>query len=203
MYKIGITGLIGSGKTTVCKIFETLGVPVFYADDEAKNLMQTNHDLKYSLLNILGPQTYQTDGKLNRKYIALKIFEDPNLLSQINALVHPVVLDKLSEWFKDQSGEAYALYESALITQKHKTFLDFVILVNAPQHLRLSRVMQRQNETKEDILKRMAAQPKEKSLKDLADFIIRNNGQPLIPQVLAIHRKIVTIHNASQKNDQE
>lgn len=191
MYKVGITGLMGSGKTTVCQIFETLGIPVFYADNEAKNLMENNQELKLSLLEVLGRSAYLENGQLNREYIAQKIFHDTNLLAQVNALVHPVVLAKLADWFKNQASKPYALYESALLTQKHLSFLDFVILVSAPQTKRLNRLMHRQNSSREDLLKRMATQPNEKTIKTLANFVIYNNGQALIPQVLAIHKKLI------------
>lgn len=194
MLKVGITGLMGSGKTTVCHIFEVLGIPIFDADTEAKRLMNSRPDLKNQLINIFGTEAYNLDGTINRPYIAQRIFSDKELLTAINAAVHPLVLQELMSWFSSlKNDRPYALYESALIGEKHRSFLDLLILVSAPREVRIQRVKQRQNISRQAIIKRMASQPDEKDLHNMADYIIYNDGRPLIPQVLAIHQKIIAV----------
>lgn len=190
MYKVGITGLIGSGKTTVCHIFEILDIPVFYADDEAKRIMLKDLEVKEALVNVLGKQTYTPDGVLDRNYVSAQIFKDESLLTKVNQIVHPRVLASLDSWFSSHQDKPYVLYESALIQAKHRTFLDKIILVTAPKLLRLERVLQRQKTTRKAVLERMAAQVQEKDLKKLADFTIRNDGRPLLRQVISIHQQL-------------
>jgi dephospho-CoA kinase len=193
--KIGITGGIGSGKTTVCKIFETLGIPIYYADDRAKALYLENADLKQGVIQFFGAESYFSDGQLNRKWISDLAFQDPELLKKLNALVHPAVQKDGNVWHDAQSNVPYTLKEAALLFESGgDKYLDKIITVYAPKSLRIERVIKRSEGTmtKEDVEARMAKQMSEEEKKDRADYVIFNDGnKALIPQVLAIHHKIL------------
>ncbi len=189
MIKIGLTGGIGSGKTTVALIFETLGIPVYNADDAAKRLMNTNEELKTSLLQHFGKESYQ-EGELNRKYIASIVFNDKEKLELLNSLTHPVTMQDAVEWMNKQTTtyiikEAALLFESGAAEQ-----LDHIIGVYAPQHIRVKRVVERDKTTVEEVMKRISRQIDEEMKMKLCDFVITNNDQQLvIPQVLELHQK--------------
>ncbi len=191
--KIGITGGIGSGKTIVCKIFETLGIPVYYADDRAKALMVEDKKLISGIKNIFGEEAYSPDGSLNRKHIADIAFHIPLKLKELNSVVHPAVLEDGNRWHDEQVDVPYTVKEAALIFESDSyKHLDKIITVFAPQNVRLERVILRgSNLSRQDIEARMAKQlPEEEKIKR-ADFIIYNDGnQALIPQVIKIHRLI-------------
>lgn len=189
--KVGITGGIGSGKTTVCKIFETLGIPVYYADDRAKALMVEDKNLTSDIKKIFGEEAYSPDGSLNRKHIADIAFHNPLKLKELNAIVHPAVLEDGNRWHVEQKIAPYTLKEAALIFESDSyKHLDKIITVFAPQNVRLERVILRGgNLTKQDIEARMAKQLPEEEKMKRANFIIYNDGeQALIPQVMKIHR---------------
>ena len=192
MLKIGITGGIGSGKTTVSKIFELLGVPVFYADDEAKRLMEQEQALIAQIKTEFGDEAYLTNHVLNRKYIAQLVFNDRDKLNKLNALVHPAVYRAFEFWVAQQKSpyvlkEAALLFESGSYTQN-----DHNILVSSPLALRIARVIKRDQATKEQVLARIQAQFTEEQKQNLADFRIQNNEQELlIPQVLSLHQIIL------------
>ena len=150
---IGVTGGIGSGKSTVCKIFETLGHPIYYADDRAKWLMSHDDTLMHQIKELFGDEAYQ-NGVLNRKLIAEKAFKTPSMLAQLNALVHPAVGKDLKEWVSS-TQEKLLFYEAALVfeTGSNKK-MDAVILVTAPEALRIPRVLKRDpDRTKESVQK--------------------------------------------------
>jgi dephospho-CoA kinase len=193
--KIGITGGIGSGKTTVCKIFETLGIPVYYADDRAKALYLENDDLKQNVIQLFGTESYFSDGQLNRKLVADAVFENSELLKKLNALVHPVVQKDGNDWHDAQSNVPYTLKEAALLFESGgDKVLDKIITVYAHKELRIERVILRGKGTmtREDVEARIAKQMSDEEKKDRADFVIINDGNhALIPQVLAIHRQIL------------
>ena len=189
--KVGITGGIGSGKTTVCQIFETLGIPVYYADDRAKALMVEDEKLISDIKNIFGEAAYLPDGELNRKHIADIAFHNPLKLKELNAVVHPAVLEDGNRWHAEQKDAPYTLKEAALIFESDSyKHLDKIMTVFAPQNVRLERVLLRGgNLTKQDIEARMAKQLPEEEKVKRADFIIYNDGeQALIPQVMKIHQ---------------
>lgn len=192
MFKIGITGGIGSGKTTVCKIFETLGIPIYYADERAKALMVENQELIASIKKLFGEKAYLEDGSLNRAYIAEIVFNDKNKLQQLNGLVHPAVFMDGVEWHNAQKDVPYTLKEAALLFEgKGHQFLDKIITVYAPKEVRLERVMKRDNAPKEAIEARMNKQMPDEEKVKLADFVIYNDGtQLLIPQVMEIHKAL-------------
>lgn len=190
---VGITGGIGSGKTTVCKIFESLGVPVYYADDLAKQLMENDENLIKTIQSIFGEQSY-TNGQLNRPFIADKAFTDKKLLNELNNAVHPVVKADFENWVLENSTQQVLLKEAALLieTGSYKA-LDALILVVADEQLRIDRVVQRDaHRTPEDVRKIMSEQLPDEEKSRLADFIIRNDSsESLIHQVSNIHSQLV------------
>ena len=195
MLKIGLTGGIGSGKTTVAQIFEVLGIPVYYADSEAKRLMNTDPELKEKITGVFGADVY-TGGELNRAYLGKLVFADPEKLAQLNALVHPATIRDANSWMKKQT-KAYAIKEAALIFESGlEKYFDFVIGVSAPQSLRLERVQQRDNSSTEEVLQRIENQMDEKEKTSRCDFIVVNDGiQAVLPQVIAIHEVLMTRAN--------
>ena len=193
MLKIGITGGIGSGKTTVAKVFEVLGIPVYYADDAAKRLMNTDEKLKEKIQLQFGNDVYK-DGRLDRKYLAEIVFKNPEKLQLLNALVHPATLKDAERWMQDQST-AYSLKEAALIFESGaQEQLDYVIGVTAPAPLRIQRTMHRDSITREEVILRMDKQMDETIKIKLCDFVIKNDEQEmLLPQVLELHKKLLTL----------
>jgi dephospho-CoA kinase len=190
MLRIGLTGGIGSGKTTVARIFETLGVPVYYADDAAKKLMNSDPKLRLALIDTFGPDCYK-DGFLNRSYLASLIFEDPEKREQLNQLIHPATIEDSHRWLERQHSD-YALREAALLFESGAAEgLDYVIGVTAPIPLRLQRVMKRDKLSEGEVKKRMATQLQDTIKIKLCDFVIVNDEHVgLVPQVLELHQKI-------------
>ncbi len=195
MLKVGITGGMGSGKTTVCKIFRILGIPVYLADDSAKQLMTTDKTLQQKIISIFGPDAYLADGALNRKLISDLAFQDPNKLSQLNEAVHPAVLKDSETWHNAQENVPYTLKEAALLFESGSyKFLDKVITVVAPLELRIRRIMQRDNTTREAILARIGQQMQDDEKISLSDFVIQNDGsKSLVRQVLEIHAELLKL----------
>jgi dephospho-CoA kinase len=191
MRMIGLTGGIGSGKTTVAKIFATLGIPVFNADDAAKELMQKSPLLKEKLILQFGSEVYQ-DGQLNKAYLSNIVFKDPYQLNLLNAIVHPASIQAAWDW-ADQQKAPYVIKEAALIFESNASEgLDQVIGVSAPLSLRIHRVMQRDLCTKADVEMRMRNQVSDSIKMKLCDWVINNNDQELlIPQVLKIHEALI------------
>ncbi len=190
--RVGITGNMGSGKTTVCRIFETLGIPVYDADARAKWLVQHDINLKKEIVAGFGRDAYLPDGSYNRPFIARIVFSQPEKLAALNALVHPAVELDSAQWHQEQTGRGvpYTLREAALLIESgnHRQ-LDDLIVVTAPEALRIQRIMQRDGLSVKQIQARLAAQMPEAEKVLLADFVVVNDGQQLLlPQVMAIHR---------------
>ena len=197
MLKIGITGNIGSGKTTVSKLFELIGIPVFYADDAAKILMVTDEVLIAGIKQTFGAESYLDDKTLNRKHIADIVFNDETQLAKLNALVHPAVFRAFDNWAEQEikDGVPYVLKEAAVLFESSSyKFCDKTIMVTAPLDLRIKRVMHRDNITRQEVLNREARQfPEEKKIQ-LADYVIKNDESELvIPQVLKLHQEFISL----------
>lgn len=197
MLRIGITGGIGSGKSTVCKLLELQGIPVFYADAEAKNAMVSDNLLIAQLKTAFGDDIYNPDLSLNRSKLAEVVFNDDAKLQQLNSIVHPAVFRLFDLWVEKQSS-VYVVKEAALLFESHSyKDCDFKILVKSSEELKIKRVMQRDFITRENVYKRMKKQLSDDEKEKLSDFIINNNEQELlIPQVMNLHLEI--LRRASQ-----
>lgn len=189
--RIGITGGIGSGKTTVSRIFEVLGIPVYYADEAARRIMNEDETLKLQIIEHFGAESY-IDGKLNRPFLAAKVFSDKQKLSLLNSLVHPATIRNSVAWMKNQTSP-YSLREAALIFESGvQGQLDYVIGVFAPVELRVKRAMERDSLTCEQVHQRMDRQINETIKMRLCDFVIYNDEkQAVIPQVLKLHERLL------------
>ena len=188
---VGLTGGIGSGKTTVASIFSELGVPVYDSDSRAKVLMSDNLYLKDSIITLLGSESY-VGLKLNRPYIASKVFSEKSLLFQLNNLVHPFVRDDFEKWLLHKDS-FYVIKEAAIIFES-KSFesLDYTILVQAPKHLKIKRVIMRDSISKSSVEARMKTQWSDEKKSPYADFVLYNDEkQSLLTQVLKIHKFIL------------
>jgi dephospho-CoA kinase len=187
MLKIGLTGGIGSGKTTVANIFKVLGIPVFNADDVAKKIMEEDTVLIASIKKEFGELSYNK-GKLNRKYLAGIVFKDAYKLDLLNSITHPVTIAAAERWMQQQTSP-YAIKEAALMFESAAAAgVDYIIGVYAPITLRINRVMNRDNIAKQEVMDRMNRQINEEIKMKLCDFVIQNDEhQLLIPQVLKLH----------------
>lgn len=191
MIKVGITGGIGSGKTMVCKIFQELGIPVFYADDEAKNILDKDIDVKKELKRLFGENIYTKTG-INKTRLASIIFNDNEALKQVNELIHPKVREYFNMWSQEHCNFPYIIEEAAILFESgaYKD-LDINILVSAPEELKIQRIMERDKVDRQSVVDRMKNQMGEREKKKMADYIIVNDGkQMIIPQILEIHKKI-------------
>jgi len=195
MLKIGITGNIGGGKTTVSKVFEVLGIPVFYADDAAKQVMVSDPVLIAALKKTFGPEAYFADGTLNRKHIASIVFNDEKELVKLNSLVHPAVFRVFDTWVTQIKHAPYVAKEAALLFESSSyKMCDYTIMVTAPLELRIQRVMQRDGLTRAEVESRNARQFSEERKTELADYVIRNDDTELvIPQVLELHQQFLSL----------
>lgn len=193
MLKIGITGGIGSGKTTICSIFKLLNIPVYNADLMAKKLMTSDENLIESIKILLGNESYTQNGELNRPYIANIIFKNIRKLKKLNFLVHPEVKIDFEKWATEQESK-YVIKEAALLFEagSYKD-LDYNILVFAPLEVRISRVINRDNTDRESIISRINNQMPEEEKNKLADYFINNDGNhSLIKQILQLHSEFLS-----------
>lgn len=191
MLKIGLTGGIGSGKTTVAQIFEVLGIPVYYADDEAKKLMNEDENLKQQIIHHFGTDSY-ANGILNRSFLAETVFSDSKKTTLINSIIHPATIADADKWMEKQTTP-YAIKEAALIFEADAgKMLDLVLGVYAPETLRIERVMARNNISLEAVRLRMKKQMDDEAKMSLCDAVILNDEQSLlIPQVVDFHKNIL------------
>jgi len=191
MIKVGITGGIGSGKTTVCEIFERLGVPVYYADKQAKYLMETDKKLREAIRQLFGDEAFDSENNLNRAFIAGIVFKDEEKLLALNALVHPAVKADYDSWnsILERKEYPYSLKEAALLVESGSyKDLDKLIVVSAPLEDRIKRVMARDNVSEEQVKARIDAQLPDAGKVKLADYVIANNLiMELVPQVSKVH----------------
>lgn len=188
MKTVGLTGGIGSGKTTVANFFRELGAPVYIADEEAAKLMHAHAGVKNKIVSIFGEKSYR-DGILNKKYIAARVFNDEEQLKKLNAVVHPAVEKHFVEWKKEQHA-SYIIYEAAILfeTGSYKKF-DFNILVTAPMDERINRIQTRDGSQVSEIKARMANQWTDAKKKNFADFVLNNiNISNTKREVIKIHQ---------------
>jgi len=191
MLKIGITGGIGSGKSTVCRVFAALGIPVFEADQIAKKLMNTDEVIHEKLVSLFGASVYLPDHTVDRKYLAGIVFNDPSLLEQLNSIVHPVVRQTFFDWC-DKQKSPYIIHEAAILFESgFYKMMDKTITVVTSENERIQRVMKRDGLTLELVKERIKNQWTDDERIKLADFVIGNNDNELIiPQIIEIDKKI-------------
>src|SRR4030095_1679758 len=199
MFRIGLTGGIGSGKSTVAHVFEILGIPVYYADKEAKRLMNEDPEIRKQLIAHFGQETY-ADNVLNRRFLAEIVFKDKEKLQLLNSLVHPITIARAEDWML-QHQTPYVIKEAALIFESgSQENLDYIIGVSAPLNVRIQRTMKRDNVSREEVLNRMKNQIQESIKMRLCDFVIRNDEQNLVlPQVLVLHEKLKRLAVGTEK----
>lgn len=193
MLKVGLTGGIGSGKTIVSKIFHHLDIPVYYADNFAKTLSDTDPEIIEKLSDIFGKDIYTPTG-LDRKKLASIIFRDPDALSKVNHIIHPKVREHFFKWCEQYSDKEYIIQEAAILFESGAyKFFDMYITVTAPETLRINRVLSREETTAERIKKIISNQISEDEKIKRSHFVIVNDEKKLvIPQVLLIHEKLLT-----------
>lgn len=182
---------MGSGKTTVCHIFETLGVPVYYADDRGKYLLQHNEEVKQKVRSIFGSSVYNDKEEFDRVAMAAMVFKDSAKLRALEAIVHPAVQQDFEDWAQKQNS-AYILKEAALLFESGSyKALDKIITVYAPVAIRVQRVVERDESTAEKVMERIEKQWADEKKKELSDFIIVNDeSQAVLPQVLRLHEHL-------------
>lgn len=189
--KLGVTGGMGSGKSTVCRVFEVLGTPVFSADLCGRELLNGDAELKAAVAARFGDALYRT-GTLDRKALAAVVFNDEHALAELNNMVHPRVIRAFEAWYNAQTAP-YVIMESALMARSGSAkLMDHVAVVHAPYEVRLQRVMQRDGSDEAQVRARMARQAGDAELTALAGTVIDNSGAVLvIPQVLELHQALV------------
>ncbi|MFN4147124.1 MAG: dephospho-CoA kinase [Runella sp.] len=196
MLRVGVTGGIGAGKSLVCRVFEALGVPIYTADERAKWLL--NHDLalKAAVRQLLGSEAYLPDGQYHRNWVASQVFQNPDLLQQLNALVHPRVKEDTIAWVNQHSLKPYIIKEAAIMDKPNaQNQLDCVVVVHAPVALRVARVRQRDpHRSEKEILDIIARQQPDTDRLAIADYIVYNDEtQLLLPQIWLLHQKFINL----------
>lgn len=196
MLRIGLTGGIGSGKTTVCSIFRELGVSVYDADREAKRLMESDAGLIKLIRNLLGSNAYYK-GRLNRKFIAEMVFYDTEKLEALNAIVHPAVRNDFNKWSMVKSDEPYVIEEAAILFESGgAASMDYTIFVKADKKTRIRRVVERDHVSDEQVRARMDRQMDDKKKEELSDFIINNEiNSMILSQIVDLHNKILKLNH--------
>lgn len=193
MLRIGLTGGIGSGKSTVARIFNVLGIPVYDADSASKKLMNEDEEMKKDLIRAFGNKTYK-NGQLDRAFLSSAVFNDPEKVALLNSIVHPATIRHAGQWMNNQDAP-YIIKEAALIFESGSDKdLDYVIGVQAPLEVRIERTMYRDNVSAEKVQARINNQMSEDEKLALCDFIINNDGKhSILEQVLALHEKLIQL----------
>jgi dephospho-CoA kinase len=194
MKRVGLTGGIGSGKSFIAEIFRNLGVPVFNSDDAARKIQQTDTEVQSAIRESFGDVFLDT-GELDRKKLASIVFADQQKLAQLNAIVHPAVGKAFERFCSENSSAAYVIKEAAIIFEIGlDEELDGTILVTAPEHIRIERVIKRDNISETEVRSRMSKQWTDQEKMQRADWMINNDGAvPLLPQVLRIHDSLTSL----------
>lgn len=189
--KVGITGGIGSGKTYVCKIISSLGYPIYDCDTRAKELMSSNKALISSIKHLIGTDSYNNDGSINKEVIAGFLFANKANTDKMNLLVHPAVKNDFLQWASEQQSEIVFMESAILFESKFNDVVDHTVAIYAPAEIRLKRAIQRDNTTKEKIESRMRQQLTEQETSSLSDFQIINDGKANVhEQVLELLSKL-------------
>jgi len=190
MLKVGLTGGIGSGKTTIAEVFKQMGVAVYSSDDRAKSIMVNDVALRLEITNTFGTESY-SNNQLNRAYIARKVFSNSVELAKLNAIVHPALKKDFVLWCSNQKG-LYILKEAAILFESNAHVgLDKVILVSAAKEIKLTRVLKRDSSTREEVLLRMDKQWSDEKKRVLSDFeIVNDEDESVINQILEIHKSL-------------
>ncbi|MFN5705252.1 MAG: dephospho-CoA kinase [bacterium] len=193
MIRVGITGGIGTGKSTVCKIFASMGIPVLDADSLAKNIAEIDQHVKQQILEVFGAESYDDQDKYNRKFIASIVFNDAEKLKMLNNIIHPAVIDYSNNWAEQHLDKKYVVKEAALMFESGSyKYNDINIVVNAPKELRIQRILSRDNSSIEDIIRRIESQMSDEERNSMADKIIVNDEHnSLIAQVYSLHQEFV------------
>lgn len=191
--RLGVTGGIGSGKTTVCRIFRVLGVPVFVADVAARQIMNSDPAIRREINIIAGKDLYSTD-ELDRKELARIIFNRPELLRRVNAVVHPAVLRMFDEWAA-KSEAPYVIMEAAILFEaRADAMVDRVASISAPVEERIARVMGRNDLSREEVMERINNQMEDEEREDQSYYVINNaDNEMIIPEILKIHNDMLRL----------
>jgi dephospho-CoA kinase len=191
--KVGITGGIGSGKSTICNVFKILGSPVFEADTVAKEILSKNDSVKKEIIHLFGKDIYSPEGVVNRKKLAEIIFNDDIQLRKVNNIIHPAVQNEFNNWLKNQVT-SYIIHEAAILFESEfYKMMDFTILISAPESERINRVIKRDGITEKQVRERMLRQWNEEKKQKLADVVLYNNNKNLIiPEIIKIDKNLKT-----------
>ena len=193
MIKVGITGGIGSGKTMVCKVFELLGISVYYSDEESKKLLDNDIKVKDQIIKTFGNTIINEVGNIDRKKLSAAVFGDKEKLTLLNSIVHPAVANHFEGWAKMHSDDKYILKEAAILFESGANKLvDKVITVTAPHLLKIQRAIHRDNITEEQVVVRMKNQWSDEEKIKLSQFVIYNDEENLIiPQIIKVHEMLI------------
>lgn len=194
--QIGVTGGIGSGKSTVCQVFRALGIPIYEADERAKWLTEHDPILKADIKRVLGPEAYSTTGQYNRAWVASQVFGAPERLSALNAVIHPRVFADTASWINQQTGKPYVIKEAALMKAAgDNNSLDKVVVVQAPVLLRIERIRKRDpHRSENEIQNIIARQISDEERLKIADYILENDeSQLLLPQIVRLHEEFLRL----------
>lgn len=190
MLKVGLTGGIGSGKSTIAKVFQALGIPVYNADDRARSIVNEDKDVQQRIIDLLGEASFK-DGIYDRSFVASKVFKDADLLQKLNSIIHPSTVADFKQWLNEQDAP-YILKEAAILFESGTNKgLDKVISVIAPEQLRIKRVQSRDNVEAEKVQERIKAQMTDAKREELSDYVILNDDQSFVlPQVLKLDKEL-------------
>jgi dephospho-CoA kinase len=193
MIRVGLTGGIGSGKTTVCNVFKQLGIPVYHADSQARVLSDTNQEIIRALSSLFGKNIYTPTG-LDRKKLSEFIFVNNDLLQKVNAIIHPKVREDFNAWLNEHNEMKYIIHEAAILFESGlHTLFNKIITVSAPEEIRIRRIMEREGVSEGYVRNIIGNQWPERKKRNLSDYVIVNDQQRMIlPQVLEIHNELIS-----------